>query len=68
MRVSTFLAVLVAGVLGGSVGGSFARLSCTGDCDLQIGAGILIGSVVAAAGTAVVVRIVLRGADAWALR
>ena len=68
MRVATFAAVIIAGTLGATVGGSFARLSCTGSCQPQISGGIFLGAIAAATGTAIVVRIVLRGSDAWDLR
>ena len=41
------------------------ELQCSGDCDLQLGLGALVGAVVAAAGMSVVAVLVLRALGEW---
>ena len=65
-RVLGFVAILLAGAVGGFIGYAFAELQChDGDCTTQAGIGGLIGALVAAGGTAVVVVLTLRAMGEW---
>lgn len=64
-RILAFIAICVAGVAGGLIGYALADIQCDGSCGLALGIGILIGSVSAAAGTAVVSVLVLRALGEW---
>lgn len=64
-RILAFVAICVAGLAGGLIGYALADLQCDGSCGLALGLGILIGSVSAAAGTAVVSVLVLRALGEW---
>lgn len=64
-RLLGFLAILVAGAAGGLIGWALVDVQCTGDCATSTSVGGLIGAVVAAAGTAVVVVLVLRAMGEW---
>lgn len=59
-----FLAILVAGVCGALIGGSFVSLQCD-DCDAATGVGAVVGGLVAAGGVAVVAVLVLRAMGEW---
>ena len=52
--------IVAAGVCGGLIGYALVDISCEGDCATPLGAGVLIGSAVCAAGVAVVVSLTLR--------
>jgi hypothetical protein len=64
-RILAFTAICVGGAAGGLIGYALADIQCTGDCGLPLGLGIFIGSVVSAAGTAVVSVLVLRALGEW---
>ena len=64
-RILAFVAILLAGVAGGVIGYAFADLQCRGDCTLWTGTGALLGAIIAAAGTAVVVVLTLRAMGEW---
>ena len=64
-RVLAFLAILVAGVSGGLIGGSFVDLQCSGSCGTPVGIGAVVGAVSAAAGVAVVAVLTLRAMGEW---
>jgi len=65
-RVLAFAAILLAGAAGGFIGYAFADLQChDGDCTLQTGLGAVVGAVIAAGGTAVVVVLTLRAMGEW---
>jgi hypothetical protein len=64
-RILAFVAICVAGAAGGLIGYALADIQCTGSCGVFLGLGIFIGSVSAAAGTAVVSVLVLRALGEW---
>lgn len=64
-RVLAFTAILVAGLSGGLIGGSFVELQCTGNCSTPVGIGAVVGAVSAAAGVAVVAVLTLRAMGEW---
>ena len=64
-RVLAFVAILIGGTAGGFIGYAFVDLQVTGDSSFWAGLGALIGAVVAAIGTAVVVVLTLRAMGEW---
>lgn len=64
-RVLALVVILVAGAAGGFIGYAFVDLQVTGDATLATGLGALIGAVIAAGGTAVVVVLTLRAMGEW---
>ncbi len=64
-RALGVLAILVAGGAGGLIGWALVDVQCSGDCSTATSAGGLIGALAAAAGTAVVVVLVLRAMGEW---
>lgn len=64
-RVLGFLAILVAGAAGAFIGYAFIDLQTTGDNTVATGLGALVGALLAAGGTAVVVVLTLRAMGEW---
>jgi hypothetical protein len=64
-RAAAFVAILLGGLAGGLIGYMLVELQCSGDCDLELGLGALVGAVVAAAGMSVVAVLVLRALGEW---
>jgi len=65
-RVLAFVAIVLAGAAGAFIGYAFADLQCTdGDCGLEKALFSVLGGVVAAVGTAVVVVLTLRAMGEW---
>jgi hypothetical protein len=64
-RVLGFVAILVAGAAGAFIGYAFVDLQSTGDNTLATGLGALVGALLAAGGTAVVVVLTLRAMGEW---
>jgi len=64
-RILAFLAIVVAGATGAFIGYGVTDLQCTGDCTVPDGIGALVGAVIAAGGTAVVVILTLRAMGEW---
>lgn len=64
-RVLGFLAILVAGGAGAFIGYAFVDLQSTGDKTVATGLGALVGALLAAGGTAVVVVLTLRAMGEW---
>jgi hypothetical protein len=64
-RVLAFVAILVAGVLGGLIGFAVVRVECRGACGTPKGIGAFSGAVIAAGGVAVVAVLVLRAMGEW---
>ena len=60
-----FAAILLAGAAGGFIGYAFIDLQTTGDNTLAVGIGALVGALLAAGGTAVVVVLTLRAMGEW---
>ncbi|MEM8746739.1 MAG: hypothetical protein AAF945_07435 [Actinomycetota bacterium] len=64
-RIAAFAAILLAGLAGALIGHSLVAIQCEGDCGLPKGIGILVGSLVAAGGMAVVAVLVMRAIGEW---
>lgn len=64
-RVLAFAAIILAGAAGGFIGYAFVDLQTTGDATVATGLGALIGALLAAGGTAVVVVLTLRAMGEW---
>lgn len=64
-RALAFVAILLSGLAGGLIGYALVDVQCTGDCAVQLGLGVLIGSVMFAAGAAVVAVLGLRAVGEW---
>ena len=64
-RVLAFVAILAGGFAGGLIGHTLTGLQCTGDCELQQGLGMWGGSIVGAAGAAIVAILALRAQGEW---
>jgi hypothetical protein len=62
-RVLAFAAIVLAGAAGGFIGYAFADLQS--DSTVAVGLSALVGAVVAAGGTAVVVVLTLRAMTEW---
>lgn len=60
-----FIAILVAGLAGALIGSALIDLQCSGNCDVQIGIGLLVGSLIGAGGMSIVTVLVLRAAGEW---
>ena len=65
VRVAAFAAILISGLAGGLIGYSLIELQCEGSCGLPIGIGLLVGSLTAAIGMAVVAVLVMRALGEW---
>jgi hypothetical protein len=59
------VAILLAGLAGGLIGGALVRIQCDGDCALPMGIGVFAGAVVAAGGMSIVAVLVLRAVGEW---
>ncbi|MFM7127357.1 MAG: hypothetical protein ACKOYO_10925 [Actinomycetota bacterium] len=64
-RAIAFVAILVGGVAGGIIGFALVDIQHEGDADVVHGSGILVGSLVAAGGTAIIAVLVLRALGEW---
>jgi hypothetical protein len=64
-RVLAFGGILVAGLFGGLSGYGITDVQCHGDCTRSTAFGLLVGSVLAALGAAVVAVLVLRAMGEW---
>ena len=64
-RAVAFLGVLLGGLAGGLIGHSLVDIQCTGDCSAPTALGLVLGSVVAALGMAVVGVLALRAMGEW---
>ena len=67
-RAVAFLAIFVGGAAGALIGRSFATLSCDGACALRQGLWLWGGSLIGAAGVAVIASLTLRAVAEWAAR
>jgi hypothetical protein len=65
VRVGAFVAILFSGLAGGLIGYSLIALQCEGNCAVAKGIGLLVGSVVAAGGMAIVAVLVMRAVGEW---
>ena len=64
-RVLAFVSICLGGAFGGLIGFALVDIQCTGACATSEGLGILIGSTLAAGGTAIVAVLVLRALGEW---
>lgn len=64
-RVFAFICIALAGTAGAIIGYAFVDLQCRGNCTVQTGLATLIGGIVAAIGTAIVVVLTLRAMGEW---
>jgi hypothetical protein len=64
-RAVAFVTVLLGGLIGGVLGHTVVAVQCSGDCSLPNGLGLLAGSIVTAAGMAVVAVLALRAMGEW---
>ncbi|MGA1344983.1 MAG: hypothetical protein ACO35E_03290 [Ilumatobacteraceae bacterium] len=64
-RTTAFVAVLLGGLVGGVLGHTIVAVQCTGECAVPNGLGLLAGSVVIAAGMAIVSVLALRAMGEW---
>ena len=64
-RVLAFAAIVLAGAAGGFIGYAFVDLQTTGDATVATGLGALVGALMAAGGTAIVVVLTLRAMGEW---
>jgi hypothetical protein len=64
-RALAFVAILAGGFAGGLIGHTLTGLQCTGDCAVPMGLGMWAGSIVGAAGAAIVAILVLRAQGEW---
>ena len=65
-RVLAFAAIVLAGAAGAFIGYAFAELQCNdGGCGLEKALFAVLGAVVAAVGTAIVVVLTLRAMGEW---
>jgi hypothetical protein len=64
-RIISFIAILVAGLAGALIGSAMIDLQCSGRCDVPIGIGLLIGSLIGAGGMSIVTVLVLRAVGEW---
>lgn len=64
-RIIAFIAILVAGLAGALIGAAMIDLQCSGNCDVPIGIGLLLGSLIGAGGMSIVTVLVLRAVGEW---
>ena len=65
VRVAAFAAICLSGLAGALIGYSLVSLQCDGDCAAWSGLGLLIGSLAAAGGMAIVAVLVMRAIGEW---
>jgi hypothetical protein len=64
-RAAAFVAILLGGLAGGTIGYTLVRLQCDGECALQRGLGAFFGSIITAGGMSIVAVLVLRATGEW---
>jgi len=64
-RAIAFLAIIVAGAVGGLIGYGFVDLQCEGDCATPNGIGALVGAAFFAGGVAIASVVTLRAMGEW---
>lgn len=64
-RVLAYLAILLGGLAGGTIGYALVDVQCDGECGVPLGLGIFLGSTITAGGTAIVAVLVLRALGEW---
>jgi hypothetical protein len=60
-----FAAVVVSGLLGGTIGYGLVDVSCEGECGLALVTGALLAAAMAASGVGVIAVLVLRAMSEW---
>ena len=64
-KLVAFLAVAVAGALGGLIGWAVVDLQCSGECVPAQGVGGLVGAVLAAGGVGLIAVLALQALAEW---
>jgi hypothetical protein len=64
-RLLAFVSILLGGLAGALIGYALVDIQYSGDSVVPVGLGLLIGSIVAAGGTAIVAVLVLRALGEW---
>ena len=64
-RAIAFVAVLLGGLAGASIGFALVDVQCDGDCSVPKGLGLLTGAVLCAGGMAIVSVLALRAMGEW---
>ncbi|TSA52714.1 MAG: hypothetical protein D4R44_05105 [Actinobacteria bacterium] len=64
-RIIAFLAIVAAGLAGGSIGYALVDLQCAGQCAVGTGIGLLSGALIGALGMSIVAVLVLRAIGEW---
>ena len=64
-RERSFAGSIVGGLAGALLGHGFVSTQCDGNCALQSGIGMFVGSILIAGGTAIIAVLVLRAHGEW---
>lgn len=64
-RALAFVAIMLSGLAGGLIGHALVDVQCSGECAVPLGMGVLVGSVLFAAGAAVIAVLGLRAVGEW---
>lgn len=64
-RALAFLSILLAGAAGGLIGYVLVDIQYSGNSQVPLGVGLLVGSILSAGGTAIVAVLVLRALGEW---
>lgn len=64
-RALAFVAIMLSGLAGGLIGYALVDVQCSGECAVPLGMGVLVGSVLFAAGAAVIAVLGLRAVGEW---
>jgi hypothetical protein len=65
VRIAAFVAILLSGLAGATIGYALIDLQCDGACAVPLGIGLLVGAITAAAGMAIVAVLVMRALGEW---
>ena len=63
--LTSFAAVVLAGLFGATIGYGIVDVSCTGDCGAATASGAVVGAMSAAIGVGVIAVLVLRAMAEW---
>ena len=55
----------MAGIAGALIGSAMIDLQCSGNCDVPIGIGLLIGALIGSIGMSIITVLVLRAVGEW---
>ncbi len=65
VRAIAFCTIILGGIFGGLIGYMTVSLQCHGNCSVADGLGTLVGSSLAAMGSAIIAVLVLRAMTEW---